>query len=184
MIRNIFLAVFAVLVASLAVAAQLGRPEAGPTLAVPVLQTFPDLSYLFAYVAQSRGVGSANDSELSQQIASSSSVEQLRDYMADPILVVKADLLDHNGRSRLRSLNGNYPFYVLRATADSLVLLGTMFGTAYSAHLDEKQLHFEVQLNTGQHTTKTMSFLVDENALVNLSAPPPARLLSQSRADK
>jgi hypothetical protein len=150
-------------------------------LAVPVPQTFPDLSHLFAYVAQSRGVGSANDSELSREIASSSSVEQLHDYSADSILVVKADLLDHDGNSRLRSPNGNYPFYVLRATSNSLVLLGVMFGATYSTHLDERRLHFEVQLNTGVDMTKTMSFVVDEDGLVNLSAPPTA-LLSHERS--
>ena len=144
-------------------------------LAVPVPLTFSDLSDLFAYVAQSRGLGRSSDAELSREIASSSSVQQLHDYSTDPILVVKADLLDHNGMSRLRSPNGNYPFYVLRSTPTQLVLLGMMFGTAYTAHLDAKQLHFEMQLNTGPHKTRALSFLVDEDALINLSAPlPPA----------
>jgi hypothetical protein len=178
MIRGTCIATLAVLGASSAVAAPPERPDAGPILAVPVLETFPDLSYLFAYIAHSRGLGSASDSELSREIASSSSVEQLHDYAADPILVVKADLLDHDGNSRLRSPNGNYPFYVLRATASHLVLLGVMFGTGYEVHLQGMQLHFEMRLNTAQHTTKALSFLVDENALVNLSAPSRAPLLS------
>lgn len=178
MIRGTCVAALAALVANFAVAAPPHRLDTGPVLAVPIPETFPDLSYLFAYVAHSRGVGSANDSELTQEIASSSAVDELHDYSADPILVVKADLLDHAGNSRLRSPNGNYPFYVLRATSNSFVLLGVMFGTAYSTYLDGKQLHFEMQLNTSQHTTKTMSFVVNDDALVNLSAPPPALLLS------
>jgi hypothetical protein len=184
MIRGTCIAAFAVLVTTFAVAAPPERPDAGPLLAMPVPQTFPDLSYLFAYIAQSRGLGRSSDSELSREIASSSAVEQLHDYSADPILVVKADLLDHNGNSRLRSPNGNYPFYVLRATPSQLVLLGMMFGTAYSVHLDAKQLHFEMRLNTGRHTTKAMSFLVDENALVNLSAPSLGPLLSNGSANR
>jgi hypothetical protein len=195
MIRTICVAALAGLVANVAVA-QLppevpapavprsapplgGRPDV-PTLAVPIPQTFSDLSDLFAYVAQTRGLGRWSDAELSREIASSSSVQYLHDDSTDPILVVKADLLDHDGQSRLRSPNGNYPFYVLRSTPTQLVLLGTMFGTSYRAHLEGKQLHFEMQLNTSPHKTKALSFLVDEDALINLSAPlPPALSLAK-----
>jgi hypothetical protein len=180
-IRGTCVAALAIFVATFAVAAPQPPPrDAVPILAVPVPLTFSDLSDLLAYIAQSRGLGSANDPELSREIGSGSSVQQLHDYSSDPILVVKADLLDHNGKSRLRSPNGNYPFYVARATPDHLVLMGMMFGTVYSSHLEGKQLHFEMQLNTSEHTTRAMSFLVDDNALVNLSAPlPPALSLAK-----
>ena len=184
MIRGTCIAALAALVTTFAVAAAPERPDAGPILAMPVPETFPDLSYVFAYIAQTRGLGSSSDSELSREIASSSAVEQLHDYSADPILVIKADLLDHNGNSRLRSPNGNYPFYVLRATSSHLVLLGMMFGTAYRVHLDGRQLHFEMRLNTSQKTTKAMSFLVDENVLVNLSAPSLGPLLSDGSVNR
>jgi hypothetical protein len=184
MIRGTCTAALAVLLSSFATAAPQERPDAGPMLAMPVPETFPDLSYLFAYIAHSRGLGSSSDSELSREIAASSAVEQLHDYSADPILVVKADLLDHIGNSRLRSPNGNYPFYVLRAESSHLVLLGMMFGTTYSVHLEGRQLHFEMRLNTGRQTTRAMSFLVDENVLVNLSAPSPGPLLSDGSVNR
>jgi hypothetical protein len=190
MIRGICMAAVAALVANCAVAAPpsaagpLGGYPNVPMLAVPVPLTFSDLSDLFAYVAQSRGLGRASDAELSREIASSSSVQQLRDYSTDPILVVKADLLDHNGASRLRSPNGNYPFYVLRATPTSLVLMGMMFGTAYRSHFEGKQLHFEMQLNTSPHSSKAMSYLVDEDVLINLSAPLPPALSSAAPEDR
>jgi hypothetical protein len=41
-----------------------------------------------------------------------------------------------------------------------------------------------MRLNTGQKTTKAMSFLVDENVLVNLSAPSLGPLLSDGSVNR
>jgi len=40
--------------------------------------------------------------------------------------VVKVELLNDDGSSRMRSKYGNYPFYVVRETPSGLVLLGSI----------------------------------------------------------
>ena len=174
MIRRAFVPALSILIANAAFAfgSPLGIRHTAAIVPAPITITFSDLSDLYGYIAQSRGLGARNDSELAKRIAASSRVVQVHDGSADPILVIKADVLDQGGHSRLRSSNGNYPFYVLRVTEDRLVLLGTMFGADYRHRLDGRQLRFEVRLRTGPHTTKAMTFLVDGTRLVNLSAPP------------
>lgn len=177
MIRGAFVPALSILIANAAFA--LGPPQGVMPSAVvvpvvPITTTFQDLSDLYGYIAQTRGLGGRNDTELAKRISASSRIAWLHDGSADPILVIQADVLDENGHSRLRSSDDNYPFYVLRVNHKRLVLLGLMFGTGYTHRLDGSQLHFQVKLNTGPRTTKALSFLVEGNRLVNLSAPPLA----------
>ncbi len=139
---------------------------------LPLQRTFPDLSYLFGFIAEAQGLGKANDWDLSRRISASSSERRLRDHSVDPIIVVKADLRGADGKSRLRSPTGNYPFYVLRSTRGGFVLLGEMYGRGYAAHFDGRVLRFKVKLSTGPDRARALSYVVDRNSLVNLSAPP------------
>ncbi len=152
----------------------LAAGPAHPLAVNPVPRVFSDLNDLFGFVAHTRGVGNADDPALVRQISAGSSVTTLHDGSNGPVLVVKANLRDRDGSSRLRSPNGNYPFYVLRSTPSGLVLLGTMFGTDYTSHFDGRALRFEMKLNTAPGKNRTLSFQVEQNSLVNLSARPCA----------
>lgn len=180
MIRGAFVPALSILIANVAFAVgpPLGARPSSVVVPVPITISFADLSDLYGYIAQTRGLGDRNDTNLSKRIAARSRVARLHDGSAGPILVIKADVLDESGHSRLRSADGNYPFYVLRITDKRLVLLGMMFGTGYRYRLDGRQLHFDVRLNTGARKPRALSFLVDGNRLVNLSAPPLAPIAS------
>ncbi len=151
-----------------------GRAMSPAPFYLPPPIVFADLPEFFAFVAHSRGLGDAGDPAVPRQMSAASSVQRFHDRSRDRILVIKADLHSPDGSSRLRSPTGNYPLYVLRSTSRGLILLGTMFGTGYTAHFDGRELQFQVKLNTAAGKSRALSFRVDRNSLTNLSAHPCA----------
>lgn len=139
---------------------------------IPRHPTFQSYAQLFAWIASDRGLGDPLDQKLLGQIQADSYIDHVSDR-AGPILVVRAELIGPDGRSRARSPAGNSPFYVLRQTGRGMVLLGRMFGLTYTSHWSGRSLDFDVQLQRSTAGTVQMHFRVKDNTLVNLS--PPAR---------
>jgi len=107
-----------------------------------------------------------------RQIQSDSRIDHVRDKSAEPIAVVRVELLNPGGTSKARSEEGgNSPFYVLRETSTGLVLMGRMFGRAYRSQMRGQHLEFWVELHPVADKAVQMHFRVEDNMLVNLSAP-------------
>jgi len=79
-----------------------------------------DYSQLYARIVADRRLGSPYNEGLVRNIQAHSSVEHFRDRSANPIAVVKVELLNDDGSSRTRSKYGNYPLYVVRETPEGL----------------------------------------------------------------
>jgi hypothetical protein len=146
-------------------------PLVGPLVPVPQ-PTFHSLAELFSWIAVDRRLGDGADQALLAQLQADSRVEHLRDGAAQPVTVVRVDLLNADGTSRARSPDGNYTFYVLRETPGGMQLLGRMFGWRYDSHLADRHLEFEVELHISSSKTVPMHFRVTDGALENLSPLP------------
>ena len=134
---------------------------------------FPDYSRLFARIVADRGLGRAFDASLVQRIQADSRIDRVRDRSPEPIVVVRVDLRDPDGTSRVRSENGDFPFYVLRETPKGLVLMGRMFGSVYRSYIMGQDLEFRVEQHLSGKKAVTLRFRVEDDVLVNLSAPNP-----------
>lgn len=130
--------------------------------------TFRSYSQLFAWVVADRHLGSPFDQHLIQQIQADSRTFHVRDRTPGRITVVRVDLTGPDGRSRVRA-GGNFPFYVVRETRGGMVLLGRMFGRAYTSHFSGGHLELDVELQRSSAQMIQMRFQVQDNTLLNLS---------------
>jgi hypothetical protein len=145
----------------------------GPVSPIAIPQPrFQSYSELFAWIAAERSLGDPYDEHLIQQIQADSRIDRVRDRSAAPIAVVRVELLNPDGTSRARSQDGNFPFYVLRESSAGMVLMGRMFGRAYTSRMHGRNLEFQVELHPSAVKTVVMHFRVEDNRLINLSAPP------------
>ena len=165
--------VLTVVAASTVSAASWPDPPVNPfqTLPSPYPTEFQDYSQLFARIVADRGLGRAFDESLVQRIQADSRIDRVHDRSPEPIDVVRVDLRDPDGTSRVRSKNGVFPFYVLRETPKGLVLMGQMFGSAYRSYIRGQHLEFRVEQHLCVNKTTKMRFRVEDNVLVDLSAP-------------
>ena len=162
------------LVAASAVAASSwAGPAINPfqTLPSPYPTEFQDYSQLFARILADRGLGRWFDESLLQRIQADSRIDRVHDRSPEPIDVVRVDLRNPDGASRVRSKNGDFPFYVLRETPKGLVLMGRMFGSAYRTYIRGRHLEFRVEQHLAGNKTLKMRFRVEDDVLVDLSAP-------------
>jgi hypothetical protein len=81
-----------------------------PRLVPQVPQIFEDYTSLYARIVADQRLGSPYDEGLVRNLQAHSSVEHFPDRSANPIAVVKVELLNDDGSSRMRSKYGNYPF--------------------------------------------------------------------------
>ena len=132
---------------------------------------FQDYPQLFARIVADRGLGRWFDESLVQRIQADSRIERVHDRSPEPIEVVRVDLRDPDGTSRVRSGNGDFPFYVLRETPKGLVLMGQMFGSGYRSYIKGRHLEFRVEQHLSLNKTTQMRFRVVDEVLVDLSAP-------------
>ena len=88
----------------------------------PYPTEFQDYSQLFARILADRGLGRWFDESLLQRIQADSRIDRVHDRSPEPIDVVRVDLRNPDGSSRVRSKNGDFPLYVLRETPKGLVI--------------------------------------------------------------
>ena len=137
----------------------------------PYPTEFQDYSQLFARIVADRSLSRWFDESLVQRIRADSRIDRVHDRSPEPIDVVRVDLRNPDGTSRVRSENGDFPFYVLRETPKGLVLMGQMFGSAYRSYIRGQHLEFRVEQHLSVNKTVKMCFRVEDDVLVNLSAP-------------
>lgn len=129
---------------------------------------FNGLTEVYGYIVRSRGLGKDDEGALARAVAAGSTLEHVRDSSGRSLTVIKADLLK-DGKSQLASADGNFPYYVLRPSADGLTLLGGMFGDGYATGITDGHLQFVVRLKMSAGQVRNMRFQVRGDALVNLS---------------
>ena len=162
------------LIAASAVAAtSWAAPAINPfqTLPSPYPTEFQGYSQLFARILADRALSRWLDESLLQRIQADSRIDRVHDRSPEPIDVVRVDLRNPDGSSRVRSKNGDFPFYVLRETPKGLVLMGQMFGSAYGSYMRGGHLEFRVEQHLSVNKTTKMRFRVEDDVLVDLSAP-------------
>ena len=137
----------------------------------PYPTEFQDYSQLFARIVADRSLSRWFDESLVQRIRADSRIDRVHDRSPEPIDVVRVDLRNPDGTSRVRSENGDFPFYVLRETPKGLVLMGQMFGSAYRSYIRGQHLEFRVEQHLSVNKTVKMCFRVEDDVLVSLSAP-------------
>ena len=141
------------------------------TLPPPYPTEFQGYSQLFARILADRALSGWLDESLPQRIQADSRIDRVHDRSPQPIDVVRVDLQDPDGTSRVRSKDGDFPFYVLRETPQGLVLMGQVFGSTYRTYIRGKHLEFEVEQHLGANKTLKTRFRVEGDVLVDLSAP-------------
>jgi hypothetical protein len=132
-----------------------------------------DYARLYAWIVADRRLGNPNDDGLIRSVQAHSTVERFRDQSADLIAVIKVELLNEDGASRTRSEHGDYPYYVVRESPKGLVLMGRMFGSSYRSTVTDGARDFFVEWHGSASKEVQMHFRVEDNTLVNLSAPAP-----------
>jgi hypothetical protein len=137
-------------------------------VAVPSPLHFNDMTEVYRYIIRSRGLGNPGDDALVGALVAGSPVQKVRDISGKFLTVIKTDLVT-DGRSRLASTEGNFPYYVLRQTADGITLLGTMYGESYTANLKDDHLQFTMRLRMATGQEHEMRFQVRDETLVNLT---------------
>jgi hypothetical protein len=138
---------------------------------VPMLENmaFQDYEMLYGRIIAERRLGNPNDQGLVQQVQSQSTIDRFRDGSADPVAVVRVELLDQDGSSKARSKEGNYSYYVLRETSKGLTLLGRMYGSVYRSVVTSGKREFFVDLHPAAGVTTAMHYRIEGERLVNLS---------------
>ena len=162
-----------IVAASAAAATSWADPPVNPfqTLPSPYPTEFQDYSQLFARILADRALSRWLDESLLARIQADSRIDRVHDRSSEPITVVRVDLRNPDGTSRVRSKNGDFPFYVLRETPKGLVLMGQMFGSAYRTYIRGQHLEFRVEQHLSVNKTTKMRFRVEDDVLVDLSAP-------------
>ena len=133
-------------------------PQRGIILKPVDVPSFASLEAFYAHVAKTRGFTDPTSPFAVQQIESQASLDHLRDYSGDPIVVVKLDA---------PRAGQNATFFVLRQKADHLSLLGEMSGRSYEPTLARG--HLEFVLDAGQRTAPAPRYQVDGDFLINLA---------------
>jgi hypothetical protein len=141
------------------------------TRAPPYPTEFPNYSQLFARILADRGLGEWLDESLLQRIQADSRIDRVHDRSPEPIDVVRVDLRNPDGTSRVRTKTGDFPFYVVRETPKGLVLIGQMFGSTYRSYITRQHLEFRVEQHLCVNRTTETRFRVEDDVLVDLSAP-------------
>ena len=162
-----------VVAASAASATSWPDPAINPfqTLTSPYPTEFQDYPQLFARILADRGLSRWLDESLLQRIQADSRIDRVHDRSPEPIDVVRVDLRNPDGTSRVRSKNGDFSFYVLRVTPKGLVLMGQMSGNAYRSYIRGQHLEFRVEQHLSVNKATKMRFRVENDMLVDLSAP-------------
>jgi hypothetical protein len=142
--------------------------QAIPPVAAAAALHFNDLTEVYRYIVQTRGLGRPNDEALVRALISGSTVEQVPDKSGNTLTVIKANLVA-DGTSRLASAEGNLPYYVLRQQPGGLSLIGMMFGESYTFSVTDGHVQFKVQLRMSAGRVHDMRFEVRGEALVNMS---------------
>ena len=167
--------VLTVVAASAVAAASWADPAINPFQTLPSPYPYPTefqgYSQLFARILADRALSRWLDESLLQRIQADSRIDRVHDRSPEPIVVVRVDLRNPDGTSRVRSKNGDFPFYVLRETPKGLVLMGRMFGSTYRSYIRGQHLEFRVEQHLSVNKTTKMRFRVEDDLLVDLSAP-------------
>jgi hypothetical protein len=132
---------------------------------------FESFAQLFAWITADRELGDPFDEHLISKVQADSHIDHVRDRSPEPSAIVRVELLNPDGTSRARSQDGNFAFYVLRESPKGMILMGRMFGRSYEPRMSGRHLEFEVDLQRSARERKTMHFRVEDNTLLNLSAP-------------
>ena len=141
------------------------------TLAPQYPTEFQDYSQLFARILADRGLARWLDESLMQRIQADSRIDRVHDRSPEPIVVIRVELRNPDGTSRVRTKTGDFPFYVLRETPRGLVLMGQMFGSTYRSYVTRQHLEFRVEQHLAGNKTTKKRFRVEDDMLVDLSAP-------------
>ena len=148
-------------------------PPFGLAVAVFLAASGPGLlsddAHLFGYIAETTHLGKADDADLVRRLNSNSSMDRLHDYSGESILVVKVELLGDDASSRVRSPEGNYPFFVFRDTGHGYLLLGQMDGRAYEWSIPNRHLQFRMSTAAAGQKTAAVRYEVNQAYLVNLT---------------
>jgi len=129
--------------------------------------SFASFEEFYSHVAKTRGFTDPTSAFAVQQIESQASVDHLRDYSGDPIVVVKLDP---------PRAGQNATFFVLRQKTDHWALLGEMSARSYESTIARG--HLEFVLDVGQRAASAPRYQVDGDFLINL-----ADLASLDRGD-
>lgn len=121
------------------------------------MQSFASYRDFYASVAAARHLPDPESDLAIQQIESRASIDPLRDYSGDAIVVVKLEQLDEPGL---------YSFYVMREAEDRLRLLGQMNGYGYETTTAHGHLEFALDVR-GRATAPR--YQVDGEFLINLA---------------
>jgi hypothetical protein len=171
--RAVFPALPAAIVALIAtgpVWAQLGGKPVYPRVAAPVMwhltpdappaevSSFRTCRELYAHIAKKRGLANADSDLAVQQIESHASVEHLRDYSGDAIVVVKLEA---------PRAGDDASFFVLREKDDHLRLLGEMQARGYESSTSSG--HLEFVLDVGPSLAPAPRYQVDGDFLIDLA---------------
>jgi hypothetical protein len=120
------------------------------------MKSFASYRDFYASVAAARKLPDPEGDVAVQQIESHASIDHLRDYSGDPIIVVK---LEQPGTP------GLFSFYVMREAASRLRLLGQMSGYGYET--TTARGHLEFALDVGARAAPR--YQVDGEFLINLA---------------
>jgi len=162
--------IFCMILIFVPVAGRASPPGAVRPMTKIILQ---DYARLYAWIVADRRLGDPNDEGLVRSVQDHSTVERFRDQSADLIAVIKVELLNQNGASRTRSEHGDYPYYVMRESLKGLVLMGRMFGSSYRSTVTGGTRDFFVERHASGSKEVQVHFRVEDDTLVNLSAPAP-----------
>ncbi len=168
------LAVAAVLGAAPAFAQLLGKPvypRPGPVGFVSVpMRSFDSYRDFYASIATERHLADPESDFAIQQIESRVSLDHLRDYDGDPIMVVKLEQPD---------VPGKYSFYVMREVEGRLRLLGQMDGYGYETTTARGHLEFVLDVHGRAASPRYQvdgEFLIDLADLAGLDRNDPVPL--------
>lgn len=122
------------------------------------VSSFASYREFYAHVARKRGLADPQGEFAIQQIEARASVEHLRDYSGETIVVVRLDP---------PRVGDNASFFVLREKEDRLRLLGEM--TARSSETSTASGHLEFVLDGGRRVAQPPRYQVDGDFLINLA---------------
>lgn len=160
-----FLALPVAFVATLAATASFAQFAPKPVyprqgiMVLPVqVRSFASFRDFYASIAAERNLPDPESDFAIQQIESRASLDHLRDYSGDPIVVVKLEQPDAPGQ---------YSFYVMREAENRLRLLGQMNGDSYES--TTARGHLEFVLNVRGPVATASRYQVDGDFLIDLA---------------
>lgn len=167
-VLGLAIALAAALVASPSVAqlpqlAQLAQkpvyPRQGLFGVMVLMPSFKSYRDFYSSIAAERHLADPESDFAIQQIESRASVDRLRDYSGDPVVVVKLEQ---------PNAPGMYSFYVMREAESRLGLLGQMNGYGYESSLARG--HLEFVLDVRQLAAMPQRYQVDGDFLIDLAS--------------